>query len=123
METEWKTVTSIEIVMKEKETGIAKMTENGTEDAETIETEIAAAKAVETVIVITAENRKWTVAAEDLKPDHLLRLMIIADAVNEKIFWNRSSKYKPFPCNRMRKGKTVGVQCLPFYFCSRIFIV
>ena len=104
-------------------------TETATETVVVTEIVIGTAKeeeieiVTETEIAKMSENGKRTVAAEDLKPDHLPRLVTIADAGNKKIFRNRSSKYETSSCYWMRKRKTVGVQSLPFYFCSRIFII
>lgn len=108
-------------------TGI--VTETATETVVVTEIVIGTAKeeeieiVTETEIAKMSENGKRTVAAEDLKPDHLPRLVTIADAGNKKIFRNRSCKYETSSCYWMRKRKTVGVQSLPFYFCSRIFVI
>ena len=108
-------------------TGI--VTETATETVVVTEIVIGTAKeeeieiVTETEIAKMSENGKRTVAAEDLKPDHLPRLVTIADAGNKKIFRNRSSKYETSSCDWRRKRKTVGVPSLPFYFCSRIFII
>ena len=109
-------------------TGI--VTETATETVVVTEIVIGTAKeeeieiVTETEIAKMSENGKRTVAAEDLKPDHSVRLaIIIADAGNKKIIRNRSSKYKTLSCDWMKERKTVGVQCLPFYFCAGILIV
>lgn len=108
-------------------TGI--VTETATETVVVTEIVIGTAKeeeieiVTETEIAKMSENGKRTVAAEDLKPDRSARLVTIADAEIKKIVRNRSSKYKLLACNRMSKRKTVGVQSLPFYFCTRIFVV
>lgn len=92
--------------------------------AEKKRNEIETGIVTEIKTVIMSENGKRTVAAEDLKPDHSVRLaIIIADAGNKKIIRNRSSKYKTLSCDWMKERKTVGVQCLPFYFCAGILIV
>lgn len=92
--------------------------------AEKKRNEIETGIVTEIKTVIMSENGKRTVAAEDLKPDHSVRLaIIIADAGNKKIIRNRSSKYKTLSCDWMKERKTVGVQCLPFYFWAGILIV
>ena len=117
-------------VVEEKVKENASATEIMAAEKKRNEIETAIATGIETGIVteiktvIMSENGKRTVAAEDLKPDHSVRLaIIIADAGNKKIIRNRSSKYKTLYCDWMKERKTVGVQCLPFYFCAGILIV
>lgn len=117
-------------VVEEKVKENASATEIMAAEKKRNEIETAIATGIETGIVteiktvIMSENGKRTVAAEDLKPDHSVRLaIIIADAGNKKIIRNRSSKYKTLSCDWMKERKTVGVQCLPFYFCAGILIV
>ena len=117
-------------VVEEKVKENASATEIMAAEKKRNEIETAIATGIETGIVteiktvIMSENGKRTVAAEDLKPDHSVRLaIIISDAGNKKIIRNRSSKYKTLSCDWMKERKTVGVQCLPFYFCAGILIV
>ena len=117
-------------VVEEKVKENASATEIMAAEKKRNEIETAIATGIETGIVteiktvIMSENGKRTVAAEDLKPDHSVRLaIIIADAGNKKIIRNRSSKYKTLSCDWMKERKTVGVQCLPFYFWAGILIV
>lgn len=106
-----------------KVTEVAAVRENANATVAAKEIAIATEIVTETETVTMAENGKRTAVAEDRKPDHLPRLVIIADAESEKIIRNRSSKYKTLSGNRMRERKTVGMQSLPFYFCPRILVV
>lgn len=69
----------------------------------------------------TENERTDAVAEEPWKPDLLLRFLTLVDV--KKISRDRCCKCKLLSGNRMRKRKTVGVKCLPFYSVIRVRIV
>lgn len=85
-------------------------------------TETVAVKEIITAKENAAKREEETAAVtEDRKPDHLRPLRILVAV--RKILGNRCCKFQWLFCNRMWKGKTVGVKCLPFYhvqICIRV---
>lgn len=103
-------------VAKEKEIVITIAVVKGKEDVITI----AVAKRIERKNA-TENERTDAVAEEPWKPDLLLRFLTLVDV--KKISRDRCCKCKLLSGNRMRKRKTVGVKCLPFYSVIRVRIV